>query len=98
MQLYRLDMKCMDQERRQREEKIEKYEHDRECCHQELMMVLIASITGKQSIDAVHNNTNPTLVSPLSCAKNKRIPETISIQDQDKDTKIDKDELTVLQI
>eukprot|EP00957_Ditylum_brightwellii_P038379 2901510-Ditylum_brightwellii.AAC.1 len=45
MQLYRLDMKSMDQERRQREEKIEKHEHDRECCHQELMMVQIASIT-----------------------------------------------------
>eukprot|EP00957_Ditylum_brightwellii_P025584 1933430-Ditylum_brightwellii.AAC.1 len=45
MQLYRLDMKHMDQERRQREEKIEKCEHDRECCHQKLMMLLIASIT-----------------------------------------------------
>eukprot|EP00957_Ditylum_brightwellii_P045432 3444147-Ditylum_brightwellii.AAC.1 len=46
MQLYHLDMKHVDQERRQREEKIEKHEHGRECCHQELMMVLIAPITG----------------------------------------------------
>eukprot|EP00957_Ditylum_brightwellii_P151404 11529473-Ditylum_brightwellii.AAC.1 len=44
MQLYHLDVKHMDQEMRQREEKIEKCEYERECCHQELMMVLIASI------------------------------------------------------
>eukprot|EP00957_Ditylum_brightwellii_P142654 10868811-Ditylum_brightwellii.AAC.1 len=41
-------MKHMDQERQQREEKIEKCEDDRECCRQELMMALIASITDKE--------------------------------------------------
>eukprot|EP00957_Ditylum_brightwellii_P121137 9239147-Ditylum_brightwellii.AAC.1 len=44
MQLYHLGMKRMDQERRQREEKIDKREHERECHHQESMMVLIALI------------------------------------------------------
>eukprot|EP00957_Ditylum_brightwellii_P170716 12994242-Ditylum_brightwellii.AAC.1 len=72
---------------------IEKCKHDRECCHQELIMVLIASITGKQNIDNVHN-TNPPLGSPLSLAKNKRIPEMISYQDQDKNEKIGEDEST----
>eukprot|EP00957_Ditylum_brightwellii_P037044 2804513-Ditylum_brightwellii.AAC.1 len=44
IQLYRLDTKRMDQERRQREEKIDKREYERECRYQELMMVFIALI------------------------------------------------------
>eukprot|EP00957_Ditylum_brightwellii_P081792 6222644-Ditylum_brightwellii.AAC.2 len=59
-------------------------------------MVLIASITGKKTIDVAGNNTNPPLVSLLYVLKNKRIPEAISYQE--KEEKVEEDELTVLDI
>eukprot|EP00957_Ditylum_brightwellii_P133316 10165066-Ditylum_brightwellii.AAC.1 len=79
MQLYRLDMKHTDQERMQREEKIEKHEHDRECFHQELIIELIVSIMGKQSIDDVLNTTN----TPLDILEYQEVGFKMTQEEQD---------------